>query len=377
MKVLHIITALSTGGAEMMLYKLLSRIDRERFEPVVISLMDKDTIGDRIEALGIPVYAIGMKQAKPTLASVWRLLRTVRQLQPELIQGWMTHGNLAAQLAGTFMRRKVPVLWNIRHSRLSKVEEKATTLLIIKFLSYLSHLPLKIIYNSKIGACEHEEIGYSSEKSYIIFNGFDTQLFTPSEEARRQLRLELGLSETAFFIGLIGRFHPMKDHTTFLQAAKFLLKNNPNVHFVLAGKAVDKDNQLLQELILNLELSEQVHLLGERDDVPSLTAALDIATSSSCAGEGFSNVIGEAMSCGVPCVVTDVSDSAWIVGDTGQVVPPRNPEALCAGWQKLIDMGFEARRNLGARARQRIKERFSIESIVQDYERIYQEAVYG
>jgi glycosyltransferase involved in cell wall biosynthesis len=169
----------------------------------------------------------------------------------------------------------------------------------------------------------------------------------------------------------------MKDHTTFLQAANFLLKNNPNVHFVLAGKAVDKDNQLLQELILNLELSEQVHLLGERDDVPSLTAALDIATSSSCAGEGFSNVIGEAMSCGVPCVVTDVSDSAWIVGDTGQVVPPRNPEALCAGWQKLIDMGFEARRNLGARARQRIKERFSIESIVQDYERIYQEAVYG
>lgn len=83
------------------------------------------------------------------------------------------------------------------------------------------------------------------------------------------------------------------------------------------------------------------------------------------------------MSCGIPCVVTDVGDSAWIVGNTGQVVQPRNPEALCAGWLKLMEMGVEARHDLGARARQRIEDLFSIESIVQQYEQLYQEVIDG
>jgi glycosyltransferase involved in cell wall biosynthesis len=366
-RIAFIITGLNTGGAEMMLYKLLSRMNRERFESVVISLMDRGTLGDRIEALGIPVHNIDMKPGKPIPTSVWRLVRTVRQLQPDLIQGWMTHGNLAGQLASTFIQKKIPVLWNVRHSSLSKIDERAGTLLIIKLLSYLSYLPIKIIYNSKAGAEEHKKIGYSSDKTQIIPNGFDTGLFAPSVESRINLRLELE----------IGRFNPMKDHSNFLKAAKKLIQKKTNVNFVMAGKAVDENNQILQNLILELNLSKQVHLLGERTDIPSLTAALDIATNSSFYGEGFPNVIGEAMSCGVPCVVTDVGDSAWIVGNTGQVVPPQNPEALCAGWLKLIDMGVEARHTLGAKARQRIEELFSLDQIVQNYEKLYQEVIYG
>lgn len=378
MKILHVITGLSTGGAEMMLYKLLSGMNREQFEPVVISLMDRGTLGDRIEALGIPVYSMGLKLGKSTPLSIWCLIRTLRQLQPDLIQGWMIHGNLAAQLASIsiFMPKKVPILWNIRHSALSKSDASRITLLLIKLLSYLSHLPTRIIYNSKVGAGDHEKIGYNADKTQVIPNGFDTKLFTKSLEARRRFRGELGLSEDAFLIGLIGRYHPMKDHSNFLQAAKTLLATKPNVQFVFAGKGVDWDNPLLQRLILELEVASQVHLLGERADIPYITAALDIATSASY-GEGFPNVVGEAMSCGVPCVVTDVGDSAWIVGNTGQVVQPRKPEALCAGWLKLIEMGVEARRDLGAKARQRIEDLFSIESIVQQYEQLYQEVIDG
>ena len=376
MKILHVITGLSTGGAEMMLYKLLSGMNRERFEPVVISLTDRGTLGDRIESLGIPVHPINLKLGKSTPLSIWCLIRTLRQIQPDLIQGWMIHGNLAAQLASFSMPKKVPILWNIRHSALSKSDASPVTLLLIKQLSYLSHLPARIIYNSKVGACDHENIGYNPNKTQVISNGFDTKLFKISLETRRRFRGELGLSEDVFLMGLIGRFHPMKDHSNFLQAAKKLLETKPNVQFVLAGKEVNWDNLLLRRLILELEITNQVHLLGERADIPYITAALDIATSASY-GEGFPNVIGEAMSCGVPCVVTDVGDSAWIVGNTGQVVQPRNPEALCAGWLKLIEMGVEARRDLGAKARQRIEELFSIESIVQQYERLYQQVIDG
>lgn len=376
MKILHVITGLSTGGAEMMLYKLLSGMNRARFEPVVISLMDRGTLGDRIEALGIPVHTMGLKLGKSTPLSIWCLIRTLRQLQPDLIQGWMIHGNLAAQLVSLFMPKKVPILWNIRHSALSKSDASRVTLLLIQQLSYLSHLPAQIIYNSKVGACDHENIGYNPNKTQVIPNGFDTKLFTISLEARRRFRGELGLSEDVFLMGLIGRFHPMKDHSNFLQAAKKLLAIKPGVQFVLAGKEVDWDNSFLRKLILELEITNQVHLLGERADIPYITAALDIATSASY-GEGFPNVIGEAMSCGIPCVVTDVGDSAWIVGNTGQVVQPRNPEALCAGWLKLMEMGVEARHDLGARARQRIEDLFSIESIVQQYEQLYQEVIDG
>ncbi|MEP0755441.1 glycosyltransferase [Trichocoleus sp. Lan] len=371
-----IITGLGTGGAEMMLYKLLSRINREEFNPVLISLMDRGTLGERIAALDIPVHTIGMQHGIPTLASIGRLIRTVRQIKPHLIQGWMSHGNLAAQLVNIFLPGQVPVAWNIRHSALSLSDTKVKTILIIKILSYLSYFPKRVIYACKVGADEHYKIGYCNKKNIIISNGFDTELFTPSLEARATVRLELNLAEESFMIGLVGRFHPMKDHENFLKAAALLVKIKPDVKFVLAGQGVDWQNQLLCRLIQELGIYPYVHLLGERQDVPRLTAALDIASCSSYC-EGFPNVIGEAMSCGVPCVVTDVGDAAWIVGETGCVVPPSNPEALSRGWLQLMEIGAKGRYELGRKARERIKEKFSLESIVKQYEETYKQVIYG
>lgn len=370
--VVYIITGLGTGGAEMMLYKLLSNINRGLFAPVVVSLMDRGTLGDKIEALGIPIYPIGMQQGKPTPASIGRLIYTIRQLKPDLIQGWMYHGNLAAQLAKGFVYKPVPVLWSVRNSLYSLDYEKARTGAVIKLGAKLSPLPNQIIYNSKISAKQHEKVGYKPNKSVVLPNGFDTEIFAPLREAAVGVRLELGIPINTILIGLIARYHPVKDHANFLQAAALLQKNYPDlpIHFLLSGTEVDRDNQSLECLVKELGLVERIHLLGERQDIPRLTAALDIASSSSYT-EAFSNVIGEAMSCGVPCVVTDVGDSAWIVSSTGRVIPPRNPQALAIAWKELIDLGAEGRAVLGKAARARVIEHFSITSVVAQYETLY------
>jgi glycosyltransferase involved in cell wall biosynthesis len=175
-------------------------------------------------------------------------------------------------------------------------------------------------------------------------------------------------------MGLIGRFDPLKDHRCFLKAGAKLLSNKREGFFLLAGREVNWQNRHLKQFIEKLGMSEKVFLLGERHDIPRITAALDIATCSSLA-EGFPNVIGEAMSCGVPCVVTDVGDSAWLVGDSGIVVPPRNHEALCEAWLKLIEMGSAKRRILGEKARKRIENHFPIQMIVKKYEQLYEEQI--
>jgi glycosyltransferase involved in cell wall biosynthesis len=372
MKILYITTDLNTGGAEMMLYKLLSRINRDRFDNFVISLTDGGRLGEEISALDIPVYTIEMNPRKPTLRSIWRLISLVRQIKPDLIQGWMYHGNLAAQLASIIAFKPIPVIWNIRQSLYSLDYEKPRTATIIKLLAKISDFPKKIIYVSRTSANQHEQLGYKENKSLIISNGFDAQIFRPSADASNNLRKELKLTENTIIIGLIARYHPMKDHDNFLKAAAILLKQIPDVHFLLAGTGIEEENTDFVSLLTSLKLTgeKHIHLLGERQDIPYITAGLDIATCSSYA-EGFPNIIGEAMSCGVPCVLTDVGDSAWIVGDTGKVVPPKRPELLASGWKELVEMGVEGRANLGRAARARILQFFSLESVVPQYESLY------
>jgi glycosyltransferase involved in cell wall biosynthesis len=374
-KILHIVNDLAIGGTEMTLYKLLSQTDRKRFEPAVISLDGLEKLGDRIKKLGIPVYAMGMKPTALQPLSFLRLARTTRQFKPDLIQGWMYHGNLAAQFAAMFATRPVSIFWNIRQSLYSLDHEKRLTANVIKFGARLSHWPSRILNNSKKSVEQHGAIGYHTESTVVIPNGFDTELFAPSEEARYSVRAELGVAPNTFLIGLIGRYHPMKDHRTFLRAAALLLKEYPETQFLLAGKRVDWNNESLRSQVQALGMVERVHLLGERLDMPRLTAALDIASSSSCYDEGFPNVVGEAMSCGIPCVVTDVSDLPWIVGNSGRVVPPSSPEAMAAEWKKLIEIGRPGRTALGLAARSRVMQWFSLSSVVGQYETLYESAV--
>jgi glycosyltransferase involved in cell wall biosynthesis len=374
-RILHIINDLSIGGAEMMLYRLLSHKSRDRFDPVVISLMDRGSLRQRIEELGIPVYTARMRPGLPTPASIWRLVRLVRRIKPDLIQGWLYHGSLAAQIAGLVLAEKVPVLWSIHCSIYSLAFEKKLTAAVVRLCAFMSRLASSIIFVSRTSRTQHEALGYRVEPGCIVPNGIDTALFAPDPEARLSVRAELGLAATAPLLGVINRYHQMKDYPNFLNAAQLIARQHPQAHFLLAGRDVTDDNRALTDLICKLELKGRTHLLGERTDIARLMAALDIFCLSSSHGESFPIIVGEAMSSEVPCAVTDVGDAAWMVNETGRVVPPRNAPALASACVELLDQGPQGRRELGQAARRRVAELFSLSSVVARYVALYEGAM--
>ncbi len=376
-RVVHIITGLSTGGAERMLLKLLSRTDRTRFAPVVISLVDKGEVGSQVEALGVPLHTLNVARGMPSPAGLWRLVRILRRERPDIIQSWMYHGNIAAQLASWLYRPGTPVVWNIRGTHTNLAREPFLTALVIWLGARLSRQPVVIVNNSRTSATSHEQLlGYRGDRWRILPNGFDTENFVPSDDARSAIRASLGLPADALLISLVGRYHPVKGHADFLRAATILLKDYPSVHFVLVGQDVVDGNVALAHLLKDSSLRAAVHLLGPREDMATVTAAADIATSASLS-EGFSNSIGEAMSCGVPCVATDVGEASWIIGSTGRIVPASSPAALAAAWSELLAMGAEARRSLGRSARQRVLREFSLDAVVRQYEALYDEVLFA
>jgi glycosyltransferase involved in cell wall biosynthesis len=374
-RLLHIITGLSIGGAEMMLYKLLSNIDREKFDIQVISLTDIGPIGKKIQHLGIQVEAVGMRRGVKGLISVnsfFKLQALLRKYNPDVVQTWMYHADLIGGLA-TKIAVNAPVVWNIRHSNLAPNINKKTTIWAAKACARFSKfVPKKIICCSEASKRVHIDLGYDESKMIVIPNGFDIEKFKPDTEARKKLLNELQIPENSFLIGLVARFDPQKDHHTFIRAAKILSKEHPNVHYILCGEGVTWGNKELADWIKDVNLQDRFHLLGRREDIPKIMASLDVLSSSSC-GEGFPNVIGEAMACGVPCVVTDVGDSAYVVGDTGIVVPPKNPGELAKGLKKVIDTNEIKRKQIGLMARNRIMQLFEIHRIVKKYETLYEE----
>jgi glycosyltransferase involved in cell wall biosynthesis len=379
MRVMHVITGLSTGGAETMLFKLLSAASGS-VEHVVVSLGDEGTIGPRIAALGIPVHCLGLKRNAPNPFRALSILPLARRIDPQLIQGWMYHGNLMASMAALALRKsarrnvpghKPPVLWNIRQTVYDLRRERWLTAKLIRQGARLSSGPAAIIYNSQTSAGQHESLGYRAEKRVVIPNGFDCQILRPDEAARKAVRTELGIADDTVLVGLVARYHPMKDHVGFLKAAALVVRSHPQTMFVLAGSGVSSIQPELAEAIHQNKLGDRVILLGERSDIPRLNNAFDIGCSASAWGEGFSNSIGEAMACGVPCAVTDVGDSAYIVADSRFVAPPRSPEALANAIGRLIGLGRSGRQQLGTKARQRIETEFSLSAIVQRYEDLY------
>jgi glycosyltransferase involved in cell wall biosynthesis len=371
---MHIITGLDIGGAEMMLFKLLSA-SRSELESMVVSLKDEGAIGPSIVRLGVPVECLHLRPSRPDPRRFLSLMKLTHKFNPQIIQGWMPHGNLASSVTQFATRVPAAVIWNIRMT-LDEVEgEKATTMGLIRLGALLSRYPSAIIYNSWSGARQHQNSGYRSALTSVIPNGFDCEAFRPDENARCLIRKQLGLGPEELLIGLVARYHPMKDHSGFLRAAASVSALHPESRFLLVGKGVVQSEPAIIKLIEQLELSGRVFLLGERTDSSQLTAALDIACSSSAWGEGFSNAVGEAMACGVPCVATNVGDSAFLVSDTGVSVPPQNPQAIAHGICQLIDAGPSKRKELGTAARKRIESEFSIQKITLRYVDLYRKVL--
>lgn len=367
-----VITSLGFGGAESMLYKLMCRIDRRRFAPRVISLIELGATGHKIQALGIPTISLKMRPGSPNPAAVWRLAHELRRQRPDVISTWLYHADLIGGLAAK-MVGNIPVVWGIRHCDHSREGNPWLTLQTVKVCARLSRrVPARIICNSEAAWNAHAAVGYATDRMVVIRNGLDLNVFKPDSDARRSVREELGLPPQAVLIGLSGRFHPHKDHHNFFKAATMLSRSRPNVHYLLCGYGVTWNNGPLTQLIAEAGLADRCHLLGARDDTPRLMAALDILVSSSF-GESFPNVVGEAMSCGVPCVATDVGDSAFLVGATGTIVPPKNPAALSLAMRELVDRGADGRSRLGFEARRRITEHFDLSAVVERYQDLFEE----
>jgi glycosyltransferase involved in cell wall biosynthesis len=368
-RIMHVITDLYAGGCEIMLLKLLSATNG-KWEQSVVSLGAVGTLGPRIAELGIPVHALGVRGSWNPLRLA-SLIPLVRRIKPHVIAGWMHHGNLAASLASVAAPGSVPVLWNIQQSLYDISSERKATAALIRLGRALSRRPAAIIYNTRVGAKQHEAFGYCGRNRIVIPTGFDCLQFRPDTEARRQVRAELGLTEREVVVGLVARYHPMKDHAGFLKAASLVAQSHPEARFLLAGIRITPSEPDFQNLLREHKLEDRVLLLGERKDMPRIAASLDIACSASAWGEGFSNAVGEAMACGVPCVVTDVGDSAYLVADTGLAVPPRQPEALAKALSQLVAGGPSCRQQLGQAARQRIEREFSLASVAGSYEELY------
>jgi glycosyltransferase involved in cell wall biosynthesis len=375
-KVMHVITTLGPAGAETMLCRIASAMDATRFENDVVSLTGILDQAEKMQAIGIRVRSLGMKRRMPNPLLVVRLARWIRESKPDVIHTWMYHANLigalAARLAGG-----PPVVWGIHHTALDPRIDKRRTMLVNRVCAILSGgLPARIACCSEASLRIHKELGYATDKLEVIPNGVDLEQIKPDPAARASVREELGIPSDALLIGIAARFHPLKDHSSFVRAAARLHQQMPEVHFLLCGLNITRQNSQLTEWIKAAGISHRCHLLGVRHDMSRLFAAMDIATTAS-RSEAFPVVIGEAMACGTPCVVTDVGDSALIVGETGTVVPPSDPHALAEAWRKLIVAGPPVRHRLGQAARRRVQEHFSLPVVVERYQAIYAKLAAG
>lgn len=378
MKILHIITGLNVGGAESMLYKLIKNTYKEN-NYTVISLTKNGLIGEKIKKLGVEVINLDMKKSINIISKLFQLKNTIKNLHPDIVQTWMYHSDLIGGIAAKLSVNS-PIVWNIRHSDLDPNSNKKTTIWSAKLSAKLSNkIPDKIISCSKIAKSIHSELGYNKAKIKVIPNGFNIKKFDQKLYNNNEIYEELNISHNNYLIGMVGRYDPQKDYMNLLKAAKLLKEKNGKLYnkvkFILCGRNINNENKEIKKFLNKNNLNQEFHLLGQRDDIPQIMASLDLFTLSSSFGEGFPNVVGEAMASNTPCVVTDIGDSAYIVGDTGIVVEPNNPNELMKGWQKILNMPNNKREDLGKKARQRIVNNFDINEITGMYLDLYKDLI--
>jgi len=357
----------------MMLLKLLSGLDRDRFDFVITSLVGMGGLGKRFADLGVPVHCLDMTPGHFGLNKIYKLIKLISEERPDIVQTWLYHSDFIGGISAR-ATRKPQVIWNIRNSNLDPRFSRKTTILTASACARLSsYIPRKIVCCAESAKAIHVEMGYDKSRFVVIPNGFNTDEFKPNPLARAQIRSEFNIPDHFIVFGLAARYDSQKDHASFIAAASRIISRSSNVRFILCGYDIDSANIQLHKEIMESGISDYVHLLGRRDDMDKVTAAFDIACSSSAFGEAFSNTIGEAMSCGVPCVVTDVGDSSLVVGSTGLVVPPRSPELLEKAMMEMVEMSQERRHQMGVSARERICNEYSLEKIINKYENLYLE----
>jgi glycosyltransferase involved in cell wall biosynthesis len=368
--ILFIITGLSRGGAERMLLKMLQQIDKEKFLPHVISLTDIGEIGIQIAALGIAVEALGMRQGPRDIICFFSLIQRIRQIRPDIVHTWMYHSDIIGGVAAKINRVPV-IIWSVHSSNLLPNYPNLLTKIAVSLCIRLSPwIPDCVQYASNRAKDYHIKIGYRERFSLVIPNGVDLLEFKPNDQARQEVRQELGVTLETPLIGLVARFDPIKNHEGFIEAAGYLHDHMPDSHFVMVGQSVDWSNQFLKKQIVNNNLVEVFHLLGHRNDIPRITAALDLACLTSWS-ESFGIVLIEAMACGIPCVSTDCGEQALILGNKDWVVPIGDMKGLAIKIAEFLALTKNERITIGEVVRARVMEKYELCTVVEQYENLY------
>lgn len=338
---------------------------------IVIALMDEGLYGKSLREAGVELHCLHMRRGVPTLGALWRLIGVLRRHRPDVIMTWLYHAAMIGTLATVIsLLGTKRLVWNLRGADIDFSRSSFMARCVVRGLAVLSPLPAVIAANSKAGLAYHARIGYRARRWTYLPNGFDLCEWRPDEADRAAIRRAWGFDDQVTVIGVVARVDPQKDYPTFLAAAGMLCEGRDQLRFVLIGKDTES-------LSLSQSLQPRTLLLGERKDVQRLLRGLDITTLPSAFGEGFPNVVGEAMATGLPCVVTDVGDAGIIVGNTGLTVKPGSPEALAGALAQLIDEPLEQRRHRGQIARARIEKHYSLDAISVQYETLWRSVMPG
>lgn len=360
MRITLLAWARELGGAERQLVNLASGLHRRGHDVLVVVFFPNPHVESALRALSIPYRVLGVRGRWDSPRFLVRFLAEARKRDDDVVYAFLQAPNLLT-VPLKLLHRKTKVVWGIRTSdlraRTSAVSGPATWL--ERRFSRVADL---VIANSFRGRDDAIDLGFDRTTLTVIHNGIDAGDFRPAPEAGAKVRAEWGIAAGEQVVGLVGRFEARKDHGTFLQAAAIAAREQAALRFVCVGDWPTADRPGLDALARRLGLEDRVVWAGFRRDMSAVYGALDLATLTSSFGEGFPNVVAEAMACGVPCVATDVGDAAFILGDLGWVVPPRNPRALADAW--IAALARESTPEIRSRRRRRIEENFDLELMI-------------
>jgi len=358
-KIVYVTAGLGGGGAEAMLARLTTAQPGVADEITIVTLLPAEAHMARLRGAGVEVIELRFDKPGGIATGLLKLARLIAERRPDIVQGWMYYGDLAAlvALALSGRRRQTHLVWSIRCSAMDWRSYGVGLALVVKACAVLSRWPDLVTANSAVGLKSHLALGYHPRRAQVVANGIDIVEFQPDAVARRAVRTELGIAGNAIVLAHVARVNAMKDHGSFLAAMAAL----PDLSALVVGTGTEK-----------LSAAPNLFRLGRRCDVARLFAGADFVVSSSRFGEGFSNVLAEGMACGLPAVATDVGDAKLIVGDTGLVVPPGSPDALAAAIRTLAAESPAARAQRGSRARARIVENFAIGHAIERYVELYE-----
>ncbi len=359
-RVLFLIPSLERGGAERQAVALAKALATRGHHVHVVTFYPRGVFADDLAGSAVQLHSLD-KRGRWDLGSLLRLRSIVARSGAQIVYSWLSSANVAAGL----MRLSMPglrLVWAVRDAGMPTSSQGLFQRLVLRLENLASALPDLVVVNSRAGRDRCLERGFPASRLRVIPNGIDVDRFSADPAARARVRSELGILESEVVVGMVARLDPVKDHTTFLRAAAEAVAVRPDLRFVCVGGGEPTYEHSLRDSAERLGIARRVVWLGARDDVPSLLNAFDVATLTSVS-EGFPNSVAEAMATGLPCVVTDVGDCAYLVGDTGLVTRCGSPAALAEAWLHLANLTPARRGVVGATARSRIASTFGTHTL--------------